>query len=147
MGGDRVSSVTIANCWQHTKISGPEPEEAISSFSVPTVSNVVNEDVALLQDSLNTAGARTTPLAPIRADEYMAFDANVPTEQEWSDQDIIEQVQEELRQAAADIQGKILYDEDEDKAESDCPESGTTNKSSTSIIDSPAAALASIDAL
>ncbi|KEP50554.1 DDE superfamily endonuclease [Rhizoctonia solani 123E] len=143
---EQVSSTTIANCWRHTKISGPAPEEAVTAFSVPTVANEVNEAVASLQHTLNSAGDRIGPLGPMHAHKYLAIDATVPTEQEWSDQEIVEQIQEELKQTKAEARGEIIYDDDDDDNE-DNPSNGVAHKSSSPRVDSPAAAIASIDAL
>ncbi|KAF8604298.1 hypothetical protein BDV93DRAFT_522422 [Ceratobasidium sp. AG-I] len=50
----------------------------------------------------------------MRADEFVRLDSGVPTEQEWTDEEIVEQVRAEERQAQADLQGELLFDNEDD---------------------------------
>lgn len=115
---DQVTPITIANCWRHTKICGPEPEHLPTAHSIPTISSSVQESVMALQNSLDLLQAQASaPLTePMRADEFVRLDSGVLTEQEWTDEEIVQQVRAEEEQAQADLRGELLFDNDEDPA-------------------------------
>ncbi|KAG8739663.1 hypothetical protein FRC10_005290 [Ceratobasidium sp. 414] len=113
---NQVSPSTITNCWWHTKLSGPGPDtdSPPTALLVPTVSSDVHDSISALQQSLDAFHTRNimASIEPMGAEEFLSVDADLPTEQELTDDDILEQVREEERQAVADKNGQFLYEED-----------------------------------
>ncbi|QRV94489.1 DDE superfamily endonuclease [Ceratobasidium sp. AG-Ba] len=108
---DQVTPTTIANCWRHTKLSGPKPEYPPTPLPVPTVVSDTTHAVAALQDSLDRLQTSShNLLEPVNAPDYLALDAGYPTEHEWTDQEIVDQVRAEMRQADADLRGVVAQD-------------------------------------
>ncbi|KAF8595479.1 hypothetical protein BDV93DRAFT_611386 [Ceratobasidium sp. AG-I] len=45
---------------------------------------------------------------------FTELEGAIPTEQDWSDEEIVEQVRAEMQQAEADARGETLHDNDDD---------------------------------
>ncbi|KDN51164.1 hypothetical protein RSAG8_00793, partial [Rhizoctonia solani AG-8 WAC10335] len=110
-----VSSQTIRNCWAHTKISGMEPDAVPSTSSAPTEVHDVRESISALQGRLDELHGRAMATLTERTNavEFARLEDTVPTEREWTDEEIVEQVAAEIQQAEADSRGETLDDDDD----------------------------------
>ena len=88
-----VTSQTICNCWANTKISGPEPDAVPSTSLVPTEVHDVRESISALQGRLDELHGRATAILVERvsAAVFAGVEDTVPTEQEWTDEESVEQ--------------------------------------------------------
>lgn len=111
-----VTSKTVANCWKHAGILEPEkgPSEAVSGASPSTqlaVDSGVQEAVNALQSTLtNLAGQHVATANLPTAEELLNIAGEMVTEEVWSDNDIIEQVQLNAREES----GEHVIELDED---------------------------------
>ncbi|QRV93706.1 DDE superfamily endonuclease [Ceratobasidium sp. AG-Ba] len=114
---NRVMPSTVVNCWRHTKLSGPkvDPDCPPSTHTPPTLVSDVGQSVAELQQSLDALHARENLVLigdPMRAEEFLAADADVPTEQILSDDEIVDEVKRQMQDADTESQSFGL-EEDE----------------------------------
>ncbi|KAG8743789.1 hypothetical protein FRC10_011418 [Ceratobasidium sp. 414] len=139
----QVSPSTITNCWRHTKLSGPkpDPDDLPTICSAPTMSSEVQDSVSALQQTLGSFYMRSmvVPIEPMHAKEFLLADADLPTEQELTDDEIVEQVKEEERQATGDGDGQFFYEEDASESASQPPvnhvDSQSRSKAAASLED------------
>ncbi|KAG8740322.1 hypothetical protein FRC10_004504 [Ceratobasidium sp. 414] len=133
----QVSPSTIANCWRHTKLSGPKPDQdnLPTIHSAPTMSSEVQDSISALQQTLGSfyTCSMVVPIKLMHAEEFLLADADLPTEQELTDDEIVEQVKEEERQATGDGDGQFFYKEDASESASQPPVNHVNSQSQSKV--------------
>lgn len=97
---DQVTGSTIANCWRHAGIL-PTDDIPID----PALTNTaVDSSIAQLDAALNElAAAAILPRNVISSAKLVAMKEEVVTEEEWTDEDIVEQVRFDEIEAAGGV--------------------------------------------
>ncbi|KAG8679595.1 hypothetical protein FRC09_018852 [Ceratobasidium sp. 395] len=70
--------------------------------------------VQALQATIDRFHQRAPSITPSSTTKFTELDSNVSTEQEWTDEEIVDQVTAEMQHADADARGQTLYDDDMD---------------------------------